>query len=649
MEKNLDILIINDSADDYDYYIHLLQDIQGESSYRCTLARDGAKGLKLLDAEKFNCVLVDYALPDMDGLGVLKNIATRYPFLPVILLARQGNEATAVEAIKCGANDYLIKSMVSRERLCEAIGSAINSSNDNRNNREPKQLSILIIDDNPDDRERYIRLLKENSNTAYRFVDAGHSKAGLEYINTEPFDCVLLDYSLPGMNGLDVLKHIRARHPFLPVILLTGQGSETIAVEAIKCGANNYLAKSAANIDELHHMVMLAVDQCAMQRNIVKKDREIKEKTVALAQSEERYNLAVRGMSVGLWDWNVTTNEVFWTEKFNDMLGISDPDFKSSFDYFTSHLHPEDKENTLKMLFGHLTDHMPYSVEYRIQRTDGMYVWIHACGQAMWDAGGKPTRMVGSVNNISGRKEVETQREKLIEKLADSNTELGRFAYVASHDMQEPLRMIANFSALIAEEYGDKLDEEGKEYIHLMTDAALRMQSMVEDLLEYARIGNDSAHFSMIDGTHELKQVLDNLSVAIKERHAHITYNPLPPITGNPVQFMRLIQNLICNGLKYQPEGAMPQIHVGVEDQGDDWCFFVRDNGIGMPQEYAGQIFEPFRRLHTWKEYKGTGIGLAICKKIVENHGGKIWAVSEIGRGSTFYFALPKIQEKEEV
>jgi light-regulated signal transduction histidine kinase (bacteriophytochrome) len=239
------------------------------------------------------------------------------------------------------------------------------------------------------------------------------------------------------------------------------------------------------------------------------------------------------------------------------------------------------------------------------------------------------------------------EREKLIKKLVESNGELERFAYVASHDMQEPLRMISNFGRLISEEYGNQLDKEGNEYVHLVTESAVRMQQIVEDLLEYARIDNEGMRLVTIDGTKEVKHVLESLSSIINELGACATYDPLPKLKGNSVQFMRLLQNLVGNALKYHAEGTAPQIHIGAEEQGEHWCFSIRDNGIGIPKEYATQIFEPFKRLHSWSEYQGTGIGLAICKKIVENHGGRIWAASEIGKGSTFYFTWPKIKAEE--
>ena len=168
------------------------------------------------------------------------------------------------------------------------------------------------------------------------------------------------------------------------------------------------------------------------------------------------------------------------------------------------------------------------------------------------------------------------------------------------------------------------------------------MQAMVNDLLEYARIGSNNIQRGLVNASEEIKHVIENLSSLIKECNADITYDDLPTFKGNPVQFMRLLQNLIGNGLKYQKRDNTPKIHIAFQDKGDNWCFSVQDNGIGIDEEFVKQVFEPFKRLHSWDEYKGTGIGLAVCKKIVENHNGKIWVTSTPGEGSIFYFTLEK-------
>lgn len=249
---------------------------------------------------------------------------------------------------------------------------------------------------------------------------------------------------------------------------------------------------------------------------------------------------------------------------------------------------------------------------------------------------------MGMFRDITERKHEEQVRQQLIDKLAESNTELERFAYVASHDLREPLRIVANFSTLLGKDYGELLGNEAKDYLALIKEASSRMHGMVGDLLEYARIGSEEMGFATVDMNVELQHVLENLAAFIQENHAVVTYDKLPNVQGNPVQLMRLLQNLMGNAIKFHSKGVIPQVHVGVEEQGEMWKFTVRDNGVGMAKEYTQQIFEPFRQLHARNEYMGTGIGLAICKRIVEKHRGAIGVTSEKGKGSVFFFTLPK-------
>lgn len=255
---------------------------------------------------------------------------------------------------------------------------------------------------------------------------------------------------------------------------------------------------------------------------------------------------------------------------------------------------------------------------------------------------GKP-HYTGIIRDITRAKQAEAARQALLRRLTDSNTELERFAYVASHDMQEPLRMVLNFSQIVAKDYADKLDDEGREYLKIIGDSAGRMRDMVQDLLEYARLDKEGARFGPVDLRTELAHVLENLRAMTKESQAVITYDRLPVITGNGVQLMRLLQNLIANAIKYQQPKRLPVIHVGCTDEGEHWQICVRDNGMGIEKAFIEQIFEPFRRLHSWDGIQGTGLGLSVCRKIVETHGGRIWAVSEPDVGSTFFFTIPKI------
>ncbi len=248
----------------------------------------------------------------------------------------------------------------------------------------------------------------------------------------------------------------------------------------------------------------------------------------------------------------------------------------------------------------------------------------------------------GIVRDITVARQEHEARQRLLARLTESNTELERFAYVASHDMQEPLRMVLNFSQIIAADYADVLDEEGRDYLRIVGDSAMRMRDMVQDLLEYARLGREGMSMSDVDMEVELNHVLTNLKELIGDSEAVITADPLPFVEGNAVQIMRLLQNLIANAIKYQKPGNTPHVHVSVTPEGQDWHFTVRDNGMGIDPAFVNQVFEPFRRLHTWEAIRGSGLGLAVCRKIIDSHGGRIWATSKPGEGSIFHFTIPK-------
>ncbi|MBA3967691.1 MAG: PAS domain S-box protein [Nitrospirales bacterium] len=226
--------------------------------------------------------------------------------------------------------------------------------------------------------------------------------------------------------------------------------------------------------------------------------------------------------------------------------------------------------------------------------------------------------------------------------LKQSNEDLEQFAYIASHDLQEPLRTIHGFTQLLAERYKDQLDDQGREFIGFVTDGANRMQTLIQDLLKYSRIQAQELNPVPVNGEEVLQEILEHLRMVIGDKQASITHDPLPVIKTDRSHFQHLLQNLITNAIKFHGPKP-PNIHLSAQEGADEWLFSVQDNGIGMEPEYFERIFLPFKRLHTREEYQGTGIGLAICKKIVERRGGRIWVESEQGKGAKFSFAFPKL------
>lgn len=239
--------------------------------------------------------------------------------------------------------------------------------------------------------------------------------------------------------------------------------------------------------------------------------------------------------------------------------------------------------------------------------------------------------------------------EQQAKDLLDSNRELNQFAYVASHDLQEPLRMVTSYLQLLKRKYQGRLDKNADEYIEFAVNGAMRMKNLITNLLEYSRIGTSKTTFKKVDLNEIVRTVQDNLKLAITESQTKIESEPLPEVMGDRIQLERLFQNLIGNAIKYQEKSVAPVIELSVQGDRENWTVAIKDNGIGIPQSSFENIFLIFERLDTSQKFSGSGIGLSICKKIVERHSGKIWVKSKVGSGSIFYFTIPKVQAVKNV
>lgn len=283
--------------------------------------------------------------------------------------------------------------------------------------------------------------------------------------------------------------------------------------------------------------------------------------------------------------------------------------------------------------------------------------FLALAGMVIFQEMGQRQRAEHEVRNLNTdlERRVAERTAELAERakeLARSNSELQQFAYVASHDLQEPLRMVASFTQLLAKRYKDKLDGDAEEFINYAVDGAKRMQTLISDLLSYSRVGTQGKEFESVRCDAVLDRVLKSLKLAIEDTGAAITRDPLPTVLGDPVQLSQLFQNLLTNAIKFRGEKP-PRVAITCSKNGSAWKISFRDNGIGISPEHADRIFVIFQRLHTKTEYPGTGIGLAICKKIVERHGGQVWVEPSPGGGSTFSFTIPdrqtqRLQEREQ-
>lgn len=358
----------------------------------------------------------------------------------------------------------------------------------------------------------------------------------------------------------------------------------------------------------------------------------------ALRDSEALFHSLVETLPLNILRKDLEGRFIFANQLFCKNLGkpLHEILGRTDYDFFPRDLAEKYRADDRKVL---TTQQVFEDVEAHVTPA-GDKLYVHVLKAPVWDAAGKVVGVQVIFWDVTARKVAEEKLQQTLAELARSNRELELFAYVASHDLQEPLRMVSSYCQLLQKRYKDKLDEDANEFIAYAVDGALRMQTLINDLLAYSRVGTRGKPLVPTSSEAALLKAMNNLKLAIEESGAQISYDPLPQVVGDTVQLTQLFQNLLGNALKFRGSDP-PRIHVGAERQGLFWKIWVRDNGIGIDPADFDRIFIIFQRLHPRDEYPGTGIGLAICKKIVERHGGRIWVESAKGQGATFCFTLP--------
>ncbi len=361
----------------------------------------------------------------------------------------------------------------------------------------------------------------------------------------------------------------------------------------------------------------------------------------ALRESEEHYSALVRNLTDavfkfkgGIISWcNDRVEEIYGYPKA-ELLGKN-----ASFFYPSDVSAPE----FTKAMSAAITERGVFWGTAKFKKKDGSPVDIEYSLSQI--PGKEPVELIAVARDITERRKAEAKLGQIMVELARSNTELEQFAYVASHDLQEPLRMVASFTQLLARRYKGKLDADADEFIGYAVDGATRMQGLINDLLAYSRVGTRGKPFELTNCDDVFNYAVANLRVAIEENGAVVTHEGLPTIMADGMQMVQLFQNLVGNALKFHSD-KRPEVHVEARRNDAEWLFSVRDNGIGIAPEQYERIFVIFQRLHGREEYPGTGIGLAVCKRIIERHKGRIWVESEVGKGSTFRFTIPVAGDK---
>ncbi len=379
-------------------------------------------------------------------------------------------------------------------------------------------------------------------------------------------------------------------------------------------------------------------------RGVVVDISELKQAEQALRESEQRFRTLLKSLHEGIWVLDKDDRTTFVNPRMAEMLGYTEEEMLGKPVYsfndeewkkFTAEKMERRKQGITEQLEGEML------------RKDGGRVYALFAASPILDEDGNYAGSIAGVQDITERKIAEEKLKQTLAELDRSNKELEQFAYVTSHDLREPLRMMTSFSQSLEKRYKGKLDQTADEYIHFIVDGAARMQRLIDDILIYSRVTTRALPFESVEMQRILRDALVNLRASIEENKALIAHETLPVIQADPSQMLQVMQNLIANAIKFHREEERPVVHISASQEGKEWIFSVRDNGIGMDPELFGRLFNLFQRLHPPDKYPGTGVGLAVTKKIVQRHGGRIWVESQPGNGSTFYFSIPSMMDRE--
>jgi signal transduction histidine kinase/CheY-like chemotaxis protein len=488
---------------------------------------------------------------------------------------------------------------------------------------------ILLADDNADMREYVTRLLRER----YRVVAVANGEEALEAALSDPPDLILSDVMMPRLDGFGLLEKLRAHTATstIPVVLLSARAGEESRVEGLGAGADDYLVKPFT----ARELLARVAAHLSMRRRREEAEEALRESQATLQSFYDSSSflmgvVELEGEDIIPLYCNSATANFYGTDverirsQTKQELGIP----RAIDDVWVRYYRQSQAEG------------QAVEFEYEHVKPEGRF-WLKCCVSFLGIGPTGRPRFSFIAEDVTDRKRSDELLRRSNEDLRRANADLEQFAYSASHDLQEPLRQIAVYSQLLEKKHAKQLDGKASQYLNYCVEGAHRMEVLIRDLLAYSQAGRAS---DLPTDSVSIREVIEivkkNLSTRIEETRAEISMSDLPVVRGNSVPLVHLFQNLLSNALKYRSE-RKPRIAIAASNAGEYWRFTVEDNGIGIAKEFHTQVFGIFKRLHDRSEYPGTGIGLAICQKIVEKYGGKIWVESEPGRGSIFSFTLP--------
>ena len=592
------------------------------SGYMVAVAHTPADALEVLQRVVVSAVIVDYHLQsDITGLGFCARIRAAGYDVPVVLVSGAADTSAIVDAMRLGVSDFIEKDLnflaelpAVVRRVMDRLHLETQLTGMYRSRARGADL-VLLVEEDPADVAAQTPALER---AGYQVRTAATPAEALTILREQAVGVMILDQNLSGgETGLSLYDSARSLGYDVPAILVTAFSDHATAARALRAGMRDYLEKTDKYVDELPRMVRRVFTRLRL-------DRQVAESRALLSSIVGSARDAVLTVEPdGLITlFNRAAEEIF-SISAAEALGTSAsrflPELLSVNDGYPLHM-PSMRSETQALR----RDGSAFPADVTIAETRALGDSFHTI----------------IARDISGQKKTEAELRAANQRLTRTLEDLEQFAYISSHDLQEPLRTILLFVAQLRSRLGSGLDGDAAQYMNYITSSAERMSALISGALQYAQASGQAPEFSTTNLEDVLTRAVRDCEALVRETGASITHDPLPAVKAQGGQIETVLRNLIGNALKYRGDQP-PRLHIGVERQENAWKISVRDNGRGFKPEYAGHIFGVFKRLHG-SEVPGTGIGLAVCKRIVENYGGRIWAESTPGEGATFHFTLPQ-------
>ena len=518
-------------------------------------------------------------------------------------------------------------------------------------------LKILFVEDNPGDARLVQESMRDHATLKSEVVHVERPEQAVDRLATHDTDVVLLDLGLPGSKGMEILDRLLRHGPKAPVIVLTGQSDAMLGVEAVKAGAQDYLMKGNIDGPHLVQAIYHAIERYQLQAQVQKRSDELQRRSSELARSDTWFRQFTEIATDWFWETDAEGRYSIISDNWGEITGLDPMDMlgKPRRQLIEDHLFREERQDAEKWQahFDLWDQREPFrDLEFTWPNAGGELRFLSVSGMPMFDETATFHGYRGTGRDVTEQRRAQKQIEKQARDLARSNQELEDFANIVSHDLKEPLRGISNYAQFIKEDYGDVIDEKGGEMLETLPRLAKRLESFLDDLLTYSRVGRTELGVRETDLGEIVHGILDTVHDFIDRSGAEVRIPaPLPTVLCDGIRVGEVFRNLITNSVKYNDK-TEGWIEIGCLSEAEDGpgglstspefpVFYVRDNGIGIAENQQDDVFKIFKRLHGRDKFGGgTGAGLTIVKRIVERHGGQIWLDSEPGKGSTFYFTL---------